>query len=199
MGIFDRLRDMLTQPSIDDAHLYAEIANELDSGFLRDGIWAKALAESGFDESKARTLYMRMAVKALAKEQQAAMENAFFLYDSGRYADALDGLRLRVERFNDPVAMGCVAHIAWHGCVEGKTDREFALALLATAEQSQDANARRFIGSVFEPIDWKRSLASYDFAASKGNRDAVLRAKELRKHLKEQGLLPKSFMDRIFD
>jgi hypothetical protein len=32
MGILNRLRDALTQPSIEDEHFYALVAKEIDSG-----------------------------------------------------------------------------------------------------------------------------------------------------------------------
>jgi hypothetical protein len=64
MEILNRLRDALTQPSIEDEHFYALVAKKIDSGYIREGLWAKALADSTFDKAKARATYMRMAVKA---------------------------------------------------------------------------------------------------------------------------------------
>jgi hypothetical protein len=69
MGILNKLKEMFLQPSIDDADYYAHIAREIDAGQMRDGLWAKALAESDYDDGKARGLYMRMAVAALKQEQ----------------------------------------------------------------------------------------------------------------------------------
>jgi|SRR5690348_6448960 len=208
MGILNRLRDLLTQPSIDDAHLYASVAKEIESGYKREGLWAKALAESYFDEDKARAIYMRMAVKALqlearasiaqeASRQQSAMQQAVALYDKGQYAAALEGLFLLVDQKEDPLAMVCMANIAWHGLVAGEVDRQSASTLMTAAEQSTDVNARRYLGIVFETIDWRRSLANYDFAASNGNQDAATRARDLRKRLQRQGLLPKGLFAKL--
>ena len=69
---------------------------------------------------------MRMAVKALQQEirnkasqeasrQHNAMEQAINLYNKGQYSAAVEGLALRIERKKDPLAMGCLAYIAWHG------------------------------------------------------------------------------------
>lgn len=209
MGILNRLRDALTQPSIDDAHLYAHVAKEIESGYMREGLWAKALSESNFDEGKARAIYMRMAVKALqlevrdqanqeASRQQNAMQQAITLYDKGQYSAALEGLVLRLEKNRDPLAMVCLANMAWHGLADGEIDRQFASELMTAVEQSTDVNARRYLGIVFESIDWRRSLANYDWAASQGNQDAATRAKDLRKRLKSQGLLPKGILGKLF-
>lgn len=209
MGLLNRIRDALTQPSIDDTHLYAEVARELESGYRREGIWAKALSESDFDNNKAQAIYMRMAVKALGQEsrdkarqeetrQQTTMQQAIALYDKGQYDSAVEGLLLRLERNNDPLAAACIANLAWHGLVKGEgADRECASLMIEFAERSSDVNARRYLGVVLESIDWHRSLANYDWAASKGDQDADKRARELRIRLKNQGLLPKGFFDKL--
>lgn len=58
MGIVSRLKATITQPDVDDAHWYGVAAKEIESGQLREGLWAKALAESDFDENKARGIYV---------------------------------------------------------------------------------------------------------------------------------------------
>jgi hypothetical protein len=209
MGILNRLRDALIQPSIDDAHLYAHIAKEIESGLMREGLWAKALSESEFDEGKARAVYMRMAVKSLQQElraraneeasrQNSEMENAIALYDKGQYFAALNGLVLRVQKKGDALAMVCLANIAWHGLANGEIDRQSASELIAAAEKSTDANARRYLGVVLEPIDWRRSLANYDWASSNGHKEAGTRAREFRKRLVSQGLLPRGVLSKLF-
>jgi TPR repeat protein len=76
-------------------------------------------------------------------------------------------------------------------------DRQSASDLLMQAEQSTDVNARRYLGVVYEAIDWRKALANYDYAAKQGQQDAAARACTLRKRLKNQGLLPKTVIDRL--
>ena len=202
MGILNRLRDILTQPSNDDAYLYGRIAEEMEAGAIRKPLMAKALAESNFDEKKSRAIYMRMAVKALeselrvkAAEDEAKrnymMAQAFSLYNEKKYNEAIEGLFLLTEAKRDGVAMACLASIAWHGLSNEGVDKEAALKLLAAAETQKDGRVRNFVGSVCESIDWKRSLANYDYAATLSHPDAASRALDLRKRLQGQGLLPK--------
>ncbi len=205
MGILNRLRDLALQPNIDDAHYYAQIAKEIESGYMREGLWAKALSETNFDKDKAKSIYMRMAVKALQQEyrdqttketarQKSSMDNAVSLYNAGHYSEAQEGLQLRAEKLHDHHAIACLANIAWHGLIDGKPDREYAKQLLLIVEQSDDLALRTFLGQFFENIDCHRALANYDFASSKGNVDATNRARKLRRLMKEQGLLPKGLL-----
>ncbi len=108
MGLLDKIKTLVTQPSTDDAALYGAIAEEIAQGYRREGLWAKALTEVDFDKSKAKAIYMRMAVKVLGQElrEQAlieenrksqAMENAFSLFDDDRYEEAAEGLILRLD------------------------------------------------------------------------------------------------------
>ena len=190
MGIIDRLRNALIEPSIDDVQLYAAISKEIDSGFMREGIWAKALAESDFNDAKARALYMKMAVKALQKELsdkviqdanyiQNAMSQARSLFNEKRYDEAIDGLSLRVERLNDGIAASALAYIAWYGVSQNGVDKDLANKLIDFAEKSTDPQTRCFLGKILEPIDWIRALNNYDYASS-DNEEARLRSKYLR-------------------
>ena len=151
---------------------------------------------------------MRMAVKALSQEsrdkarqeearQQATMQQAVALYDKGQYDAAVEGLLLRLERNHDPLAAACIANLAWHGLTKEGADRELGSQMIEFAERSTDVNARRYLGIVLESIDWRRSLANYDWAAGQGNQDARKRASELKTRLKNQGLLPKGFFDKL--
>lgn len=68
MGILNRIKSALTQPSINDIELYEIIAKEIAAGSFREGLWAKALSEADFVEGKAHGIYMRMAVQTLKQE-----------------------------------------------------------------------------------------------------------------------------------
>jgi hypothetical protein len=117
---------------------------------------------------------MRMAVKALRQEvldqaqqeasrQRDAMAQAIGIYEKGQYAAAVEGMVLRIERNSDPLPMVCLGNMAWHG-LDVDVDRQSASDLLMQAEQSTDVNARRYLGVVYEAIDWRKALANYDYA-----------------------------------
>ncbi|MGH8546648.1 MAG: hypothetical protein ACREX3_24145 [Gammaproteobacteria bacterium] len=55
-----------------DETYYAYAAEEIGSGQVRRGLWAKALADSGYDEQLARARYLKLRVKALKAEVAAA-------------------------------------------------------------------------------------------------------------------------------
>ncbi len=199
MGIWNKLKDALFEPSINDVGLYEKVAAEIKAGYRRDGLWAKALAECDFNEQKASSIYMKMAVKSLQQEiryrKQNAMDQAFSLYDKRQYDDAIEGLLLLVELNRNPVAMACLANIAWHGLSKQGVDRSTALALFEKAEKSLDPGARNFLGAVLQPIDWKRSLANYNYAAANGNKEAAENARVLQMRI--QGPLSKNAMDKL--
>lgn len=55
--------------SLEEA-LYAQVAAEVAAGVKRDGLWAKAIAESGGSADAARALYLRFRVQSLLDEEQ---------------------------------------------------------------------------------------------------------------------------------
>lgn len=55
-----------------EERLYEQALNELESGMLRGGLWAKALANSSGDEKKARGLYLKYRVQAMIDETEVA-------------------------------------------------------------------------------------------------------------------------------
>ena len=52
--------------------LFAEVYREMEAGIKRDGLWAMALAESKFDESTAKSLYIKYRVQSLKDEIRIA-------------------------------------------------------------------------------------------------------------------------------
>lgn len=48
--------------------LYAAVGEELRQGSIRQGLWAKALAEEGYDEQRAKARYLKLRVRSLRKE-----------------------------------------------------------------------------------------------------------------------------------
>ena len=48
--------------------IYEKVYEEVASGVRREGIWFKALSESGGDETKAKALYVKLRVRSLTDE-----------------------------------------------------------------------------------------------------------------------------------
>jgi hypothetical protein len=68
MGIFDDIRTKGAAFRLTEEALYAEALREIESGQRRDGIWAKALAESNMDQGKAGARYIKLRVQSLKDE-----------------------------------------------------------------------------------------------------------------------------------
>lgn len=208
MRLLSKLKDALTQPSLDDTHLYAQVASETERGYRREGLWAKALTEVEFDTQRAKAVYMKMAVAALKQEAREAakahenaeadaMRNAFSLYNSGQFSAAQHGLFLLAQRKQDASAMVCLGHISWHGLSGEFPDRNTASKFFDAAELSSNSDARRLLGQILEPLDWERALLNYDFAAKAGNEDAKQLSRDLRTRLKAHGVIKKTLWDRL--
>jgi hypothetical protein len=62
---------------MNDERLYEMVGEELQSKFLRPGLWTKAYADANGDEKRARALYIKYRVRELAsEEEQARQRNA---------------------------------------------------------------------------------------------------------------------------
>jgi hypothetical protein len=79
MGIFDDIKAKGAAYRLTEEALYAEALREIESGQRRDGIWAKAMAESDMDQGKAGAKYIKLRVRSLKDEVTlfvAAMDKA---------------------------------------------------------------------------------------------------------------------------
>jgi len=68
VGIFDDIRAKGAAYRLTEESLYAEALREIESGQRRDGIWAKAMAESNMDQGKAGAKYIKLRVQSLKDE-----------------------------------------------------------------------------------------------------------------------------------
>jgi len=68
VGIFDDIKAKGAAYRLTEEALYAEALREIESGQRRDGIWAKAMAESDMDQGKAGAKYIKMRVQSLKDE-----------------------------------------------------------------------------------------------------------------------------------
>ncbi len=57
-----------------DEHFYAQLGDELEVEQRDKGTWTKALAQSDFDENKARAAYVEMRVEQLKAEARGRAE-----------------------------------------------------------------------------------------------------------------------------
>ena len=61
-------------PSIEEEALYKQVLDEVESGVMRKGIYAKALADSSGDGGKAQSLYIKYRVQSLIDEEKSRAE-----------------------------------------------------------------------------------------------------------------------------
>ena len=69
MGLLDKFKRKVetthTDSRLEDELIYKHILEEMDSGVIRDGLYAKALANSNGDEAKAKSLYMKYRLQSV--------------------------------------------------------------------------------------------------------------------------------------
>ncbi len=68
MPLFGDIKRHLGVDSTDDEVYYLKVVKELEGGYKRDGLWAKALAETDGDSDKAHAKYIRLRVLSLKEE-----------------------------------------------------------------------------------------------------------------------------------
>jgi hypothetical protein len=65
------IKDVFSQaPSPEEEALYKQVLDEVESGVMRKGIYAKALADGLGDEGKAQSLYIKYRVQSLIDEEK---------------------------------------------------------------------------------------------------------------------------------
>jgi hypothetical protein len=80
------IKDVFNQaPSIEEEALYKQVLDEVESGVMRKGIYAKALADGLGDVGKAQSLYIKYRVQSLADEEK---QRAQFLIDEIKAREA---------------------------------------------------------------------------------------------------------------
>ena len=68
MRLLEFLKSRSYETSKQEELLYEFVATELEQGSLSKGLWTKALAETSFDDARARALYIKMRVAGLEAE-----------------------------------------------------------------------------------------------------------------------------------
>ena len=69
MGLLDKLKrkveTTLADSRLEEELIYKHILEEMDSGVIRDGLYAKAMANSNGDEAQAKSLYMKYRLQSV--------------------------------------------------------------------------------------------------------------------------------------
>jgi hypothetical protein len=68
MGLVDDLRIRGASSRVTEEALYAEALREVEASLRRDGLWSKALAETGMRQQDAQAYYLKLRVQSLRDE-----------------------------------------------------------------------------------------------------------------------------------
>ena len=68
MSLFSSAKARLAASKLAEEQLYAQAAEEVASGQIRQGLWAKAIAETGGDEAAAKAKYLKLRVEIMKAE-----------------------------------------------------------------------------------------------------------------------------------
>jgi len=68
MSLFSSAKAKLAASKLAEERLYAQAAEEVASGQIRLGLWAKAIAETGGDEAAAKANYLKLRVEIMKAE-----------------------------------------------------------------------------------------------------------------------------------
>ena len=70
MSLFSSAKAKLAASKLAEEQLYAQAAEEVASGQIRQGLWAKAIAETGGDEAAAKAHYLKLRVEIMKAEAE---------------------------------------------------------------------------------------------------------------------------------
>ena len=91
MGLLDKIKrkaeSILADSRLEDEVMYKHAIREMNAGLIREGLYAKALANSTGDEGKAKSLYIKYRVQSI-KDELNGMS----------YPEYMNTLRLNVKK-----------------------------------------------------------------------------------------------------
>ena len=70
--MFEKLKLSIAAKRLHEETLYKQVVEELSQGQRRDGLWAKAMADSEGIEDRAKSLYIRYRVQSIQDESELA-------------------------------------------------------------------------------------------------------------------------------
>jgi hypothetical protein len=74
MSIFGNYKTNQAISRLSEEMLYAKVAEEIQLGIRRDGLWAKAISEAELNEDKAKAIYIKLRVQSLVDEINLSKE-----------------------------------------------------------------------------------------------------------------------------
>lgn len=72
--LIDKIREAGSSFTFTEEDLFDQVAGEVASNSRKDGLWTKALSESGMNEDKAKALYIKLRVDQLHTEAIGLLE-----------------------------------------------------------------------------------------------------------------------------
>ncbi|MDD2609389.1 MAG: hypothetical protein PHX60_06780 [Giesbergeria sp.] len=104
MDIFSFLREHGSPPSPTDEILYEFVAGELANSMVKQGLWTKALSDAEWNESKAKSLYVKMRIAQLRSELLAHVaQQQALLSDPANEARAFGLSEEDIEYLRKPI------------------------------------------------------------------------------------------------
>jgi len=76
MAFWDRVKNAFVDARRKDEEYHARALHEIQSGYRRDGLWAKAVMSSGGDKVAAQLAYFKLLVQAIRDEDYLAGRSA---------------------------------------------------------------------------------------------------------------------------
>ena len=70
MSFFSSAKAKLAASKLAEEQLYAQAAEEVASGQIRQGLWAKAIAETDGDDAAAKARYLKLRVEIMKAEAE---------------------------------------------------------------------------------------------------------------------------------
>ena len=74
MSFFSKFKQPSASDRLLEEQLYSDVLNEVQSGVKREGLWAKAIAKSNGNESKAKSLYIEFRVQSMRDDLELGNE-----------------------------------------------------------------------------------------------------------------------------
>lgn len=159
MGIFYDIKAKGAAYRLTEEAIYAEAFRELESGQRRDGIWAKAMADSDMDHGKAGGKYIKLRVQSLKDEITVFMaelnrvaaesQTNSFPQSSAELPQQKLGTRL----FGVLVVFIAICGFGYYVYTSRLNAANLSAQYIAAADEGQDAHARSKANPTYLPLD----------------------------------------------
>jgi hypothetical protein len=84
MSIFEKSKTKQSISRLAEEMLYAQVAEEIQNGVRRNGLWAKAIADAELNEDKAKSIYIKLRVQSLIDEYNIKESKIDSIVDSNK-------------------------------------------------------------------------------------------------------------------